>query len=194
MKKTLSIIAVVAASLTIGASIAVANTRHFDYLIATDNTRNASIVLDASTVTVTDDESSPYQVYFDISTTTQSLFPFTANGCTAGATKAIDFKKTIDTKTYMFCAEGYSGGGAWFTIDLSLENLYSFSNVVVDGLFTDNDDHVTYQYTYTSSDTSVVDWDSSLGWALIYIRSNLMDNNYKTAFIEKITVNYTCLK
>ncbi len=192
MKKTLPIIAVTAATITIGASIALAKNKSIDLLKA-NNTRNPSIVINKSCVTVTNEEATPYQVYFDLATTTESGFSFTSKNCNAGGNTSIYFPGSSDGETYMFYAEGPSAGGAFFAIDFALENLYSFTSVVVDGVFTHGNGSKTYRYTYTTADTDIVDWYPDEGWAFIYIRSAKMDDNYKSVQLDTITINYSCL-
>ena len=199
MKKTLPIIAVVAASLTIGASIAVANSR--DSLIptlGTPTTVPGQLVFDWNSVKNEDSSGAPYYCSFDLTATTKSGYGVvTAEDCSVGSAYyegTVEFKKQIDDKKYIFNSVGDHSGDAYFFIEIWLTGFYTFSSVTIAGLF--NGGYSTEYKTYSLSNpgtqsTKVVEVDD--GDAVLTISSGAMDNNYSSVALESITINYTCL-
>ena len=193
MKKTLPVLIITSSALAICAAFFTAHNHKFNLLMAETTTVDGGVVIDSSNVTVTDTSGSPYQVYFRVDSSTKSGYSYSSTNCSAGGTSSVDFKKTIDTKTYMFVSTGSYAGGAYYDITLDLENLYSFTNVVVEGYFKGNS-YETYKHTYTSSDSDVVTWEPDLGMAEIELSSSSMFSyGLLEARIQKITINYSCL-
>ena len=191
MKKTLPIVAVTAAALTIGASIAFANSNNSLYkTIGTPTLRDGQIVFNSESVRNVDD------VYwsFDLEATTKSGYgTVTVEDCYAGGTD-VEFKNTISGKKYMFTATGNYPGDAYFFIEIWISSIYSFESVTVAGLF-NGDSETTYKtydlYNPGTKSPKVVDVDD--GDAVLTISSGAMDNNYSSVALESITINYKCL-
>ena len=193
MKKTLPIIICSTSVAVIACAFAATRIQNFNLLKADVTTVEGGIVINADNLTVTDSSGSPYQVYFELNSTTKSGYAYSATSCSAGGTDSVAFKTTIDTKKYMFVSKGSYAGGAYYNLDLNLENLYSFTSVVVNGYFKGNS-YETYKHTYTPSDTDVVTWEPDLGMAEISLTSSTMFSyGLLEARIESITINYSCL-
>lgn len=193
MKKILPIIIATTSVTVIAGALLATRFQKFNLLKAEDHTVEGGIVINSDSLTVTDESNAPYQVYFDLSSTTKSGYSYNVKDCSAGGTQSVSFKETISDKTYMFSAKGEYTGGAYYNLTLDLENLYSFDSVVVNGYFKGSS-HETYEHTYTTSDDDVVYWDSELGMAEISLSSTTMFSyGLLEARIATITINYSCL-
>lgn len=192
MKKPLIISAIAVGVIAVSTSAAALNKSKLNVLNANAGTRGASIVLNASNLVVGDTSGDPWYDEFSFSTETESHYEFKVKNCTVGG-ESVEFKKGINDITYVFVSDAptYGPSNAYYDIDINLENLYSFTNVVVKGIFI-NSSGTHYQYTFTTSDTSNVEWKPELEMAALHLGSGDLENNYSYIALESITINYSC--
>ena len=194
MKKTLPILIIASSALAICAGIVTAVNKGFDLLSADVNLVEGKIEIDYQNVTVTDTDGT--LGFFDINASTKSGFPVSVSDCYVyGNTVTFKQPKEPDGDTYMFYTTGTYQGDSGFQMDIYISDFYSFTSVVIDGLFT-NSSGTIYRRTYTISDPGdktkkVVTVED--GIAELDIASWNMDDNYINAAIKSITINYSCV-
>ena len=204
MKQKLLIPMVALSAIVISVSALVFTNGNYSKLTAGTGVEiDGQIVLDSNSFNeILDDSGAPYLVYFLLSTTTKSGYAFDYDHndlwCEASGNTDVRFQETIDEKEYLLYAYGPYNGGASFNISFGLHNVYSFTNIVVDGIFKYEDGGVEktmYKKTFTTADDEFIVYDSESKEGLVELDSTkFMSKNFKSIALEKITINYSCIE
>ena len=192
MKKNINAAIISAAAIIVAGSTLLLSKNPVNQIKALDE-RSASIKFDSTnntTIVIDDEDATPWQVYFSMSTTTQSGYAVNAVGASAGATGSIAFGGD-----YIFDAVASSPsayGSAYFNISFELSNLYSFTSVELKGIFV-NSTGTHYKYTFTTTNTGVVDWEPEIDMVAISLTSENIDaNSFSRIALESIEIKYGC--